>query len=209
MTPGLALKDGSLFGSVLLLGFISKNYDEICLKPYERGRVFEDFVERELLDRQVRVLRKNLDTPEGEFDFLCSKGGKVFLIEAKDYGPWFDDHYISSKTYLERMNAINDRLMKAPPRLQWVESNRDALGLSPYQRVNGIILTRFFEPHLRIPPKFNYMTIENLNRVFGKPSRLEIHEAKIKLRIKEEELSILEKEFLERRGKDYMRFGLR
>ena len=44
------ISDGTLFGSLLLLGFISKNYESICLKPYERGRFFEEYVEKELLD---------------------------------------------------------------------------------------------------------------------------------------------------------------
>lgn len=203
------IQDGSLFSSVLLLGFISKNYDVICLKPYERGRIFEDFVEQELVNRQVRILQKHFNTPNGEFDFLCSKNEKVFFIEAKDYGPWFDDHYISSKTYLERMNTLNDKLMKAPPRLQWVRLNCGMFGLSPYQRIKGIVLTKYFEPNLRIPPKFDYITIENMNRLFGKSKRLKIDETKIKFRIDEKEPSVLEKEFLEKREKEYLKYGLR
>lgn len=205
------IKDGSLFGSVLLLGFISKNYNDVCLKPYERGRAFEDFVEQELLNRKVKIIQKNFETPKGEIDFICSKNGKVFFIEAKDYGPWFDNHYISSKNYLERMNAINDKLKKAPPRLQWVEVNRNMIGLPSYWKINGIILTRFFEPHLTIPPKFDYVTIENLSRIFGKSRHPKIYETKMKLRIRigEKELLQLEKEFLEKQGKDYIKFGLR
>lgn len=109
------IKDGTLFGSLLLLGFISKNYASICLKPYERGPVFEDFVEKELVDRRVKILKRNYETPEGEVDFVCSKNDRVFFVEAKDYGPWFDDSYIGSKTYLKRVECISDRLDRAPP----------------------------------------------------------------------------------------------
>ena len=201
------VKDGSLFGSILLLGFISKNYNDICLKPYERGRAFENFVERELRARNVKILKKNLETPEGEIDFICDKRGKISFIEVKDYGPWFDENYISSRTYSERVNAINDRLKYALPRLQWVNSNRSLLGLTPYQKIKGIILTRFYEPHLKIPSSFNYISIDQINRVFGKPNYVEIHKARLKFKIKEEKLLELEKEF--KKTEDYKRFGLR
>ena len=177
------------------------------MKPYERGKAFENFVERELNARNVKILKKNYETPVGEIDFICDKNGKIFLIEAKDYGPWFDDNYISSRTYLERVNAINDKLKYAPPRLRWVSSNRNLFGLTQYQKLRGIILTRFFEPHLKIPSKFKYISIENLNQVFGKSKYIEIHKARIKFKIGEEKLSELEKEF--NKTEDYKKFGLR
>jgi hypothetical protein len=204
-----ATKNGTLFGSVMLLGFISKNYESICSKPYERGRVFEDFTEKELLDRHVAILKKNFETPEGEIDFICSKNEKTFFIEAKDYSPWFDDSYIGSKTYLERVEAISEKLEKAPPRLRWVESNRSTLGIPESQRIPGIVLTRFFEPHIKIPPKFHYVTIDELDKVFGKSIHHKIYESKITFRLGKEELLRLEKDLLEKKGRDYRDFELR
>ena len=128
-------KDGALFGSLLLLGFMSKNYDYICANHHERGRFFEDYVEKELLDRRVSILHRNLVIPNGEIDFLCSKNDRVFFIEAKDYSPWFDDSYIGSATYAKRITEISKKLEKTSGRLQWVESNRAALGLQPSQKI--------------------------------------------------------------------------
>lgn len=201
------IKDGSLFGSVLLLSFISKNYESICLKPYERGRVFEDLVEKELLDRQVALLKRNFETPEGEVDFVCSKKGKVFFIEAKDYSPWFDDSYISSKTYSERVNSINKKLQNTPPRLRWIESNQKALGISVVGKVKGIILTRFYEPHITIPPGFQHIPIDELDELFGESIYHKIYETSIKFRIGENELPMLKNEVS--RVTDLSRYGLR
>ena len=203
------IKDGTLFGSALLLGFISKNYESICLKPYERGPAFEDFVEKELLDRQVVILKRNFETPKGEVDFICSKNGKTYFIEAKDYSPWFDYSYIGSKTYNERVESINEKLENAPPRLQWIESNPRAIGLSAPQKLIGIILTRFSEPHIRIPAKFQYATIDDLDDVFGKSRYCKIYETCIKLRPGEEERLKLEKELLEKKVQDFTKYGLR
>jgi len=77
----------------------------------------------------------------------------------------------------------------------------------PYQRVRGIVLTRFHEPHLDVPPKFEHVAIEGLSQVFGKPNHFEIHKTKMRFRIGEEMLSKLEKEFALK--EEHKRFGLR
>jgi hypothetical protein len=192
-------QDGALFGSLLLLGFISKNYDYICAKPYERGRFFEDYVEKELLDRRVNVLKRNLVIPDGEIDFLCSKSGKVFLIEAKDYSPWFDDSYIGSTTYASRVAEISHKLDKVTDRLQWVESHRAELGLQPYQRITGYIITRFYEPHIQVPPRFTLITTRELGQVFGESCNKKIYETYLTLKIPNEATEkIMTRELLER-----------
>jgi Holliday junction resolvase-like predicted endonuclease len=111
-------QDGVLFGSLLLFGFISKNFDYVCSKPYERGRLFEDYLEKELVDRRVSIIKRNLIIPNGEIDFLCEKHGKLYFIEAKDYSPWFDESYIGSATYAKRVTEISRKLEKTTPRLQ-------------------------------------------------------------------------------------------
>lgn len=189
------IKNGALFGSVLLFGFMSKNYDSICLKPYERGRVFEDYVEKELLDRQVTILKRNFETPKGEVDFVCSKHDRIFFIEAKDYGPWFDDSYIGSNTYLERVKSISGRIEKAPPRLQWIESHPSEIGLSRPGKIHGLVLTRFFEPHLKIPLNFKHITIDELDETFGESRYHKIYASNFKFRLTEDERSKLEEEF--------------
>lgn len=203
------IKDGSLFGSVLLLGFIAKNYESVCSKPYERGRIFEDFVENELSDRQVNVLWKNLETPKGEIDFICSKHEKIFFIEAKDYSPWFDDHYVSSQTYNERIRIINEKLVKSTSRIQWADSNRSKLGLPLNQKIQGVILTRFIEPHITLPNKFSLVSIDNLDGVFGKSRHPEIHETNFKFKIGKEQIMNLEKKVLKEKDQEYLIFGLK
>jgi Holliday junction resolvase-like predicted endonuclease len=203
--------DGALLGSLLLLGFISKNFESICLKPYERGRLFEDYSEKELLDRQVTIVKKNLQIPDGEIDFICSKKGKAFLIEAKDYNPWFDDSYIGSETYNRRIETINEKLEKLPYRLQWIESHPQDAGLSTLQRIQGLILTRFSEPHLRIPARFQLVQIDDLDRIFGESIHKKIYETNIKfrMRIPEERRQEVEESLLKNAITDFNKYGLR
>ncbi len=201
------IRDGSLIGSILLLGFISKNYDQICSKPYERGRVFEDFVEKELIDRNIKIQHRNYETPEGEIDFICIKNKRIYLIEAKDYGPWFDDNYISSKTYNERIDKINNKIHNVLPRYQWVDSNRQILGLPPYDKLDGLILTRFREPHVQIPPMFEGISIEDLSVKFGKSKSEKFYLRKFKFT--DDQLSVMKKQILERNPHQYNRIKLR
>lgn len=205
------ISDGTLFGSLLLLGFISKNYDSICLKPYERGWVFEDYVEKELLDRGVTILKRNLQIPNGEIDFICSKNGRVFLIEAKDYSPWFDDSYIGSATYRRRVEAISEKLGKLPYRLQWAEANPRGVGSSTPQRIHGLILTRFSEPHITIPARFQLLTMDDLDTIFGESSQKKIHETNIKFRISvpEGQRETMLENAEKRAFDDYNKFGLK
>jgi hypothetical protein len=202
-------KDGALFGSVLLLGFISKNYEEIYSNPHQRGWLFEDFVEKELIERQAIIVKRNFETPKGEIDFICTKGERIFVIEAKDYGPWFDSDYISSRTYSERINAINERLTKAPPRLKWIELNRKPLGLSMSKKIQGLVITRLHEPHLKIPVGFEYVNVDELDLIFGKSKKAKSQVIKRKFRFGKESLLELEKELLNENEKAYMQFGLR
>lgn len=203
----LNTQDGALFGSLLLLGFMSKNYDYICAKPYERGRFFEDYVEKELLDRNVGILQKNLVIPDGEIDFLCSKNERVFFIEAKDYSPWFDDSYIGSATYANRIEEISQKLEKASGRLQWVESNRAVLGLKPSQRIFGYILTRFCEPHIRVPPRFTSVTTNELDTVFGESHNKKLYETALTIKIPSEAAEEMMKRRLLERGTEKSEFG--
>jgi hypothetical protein len=179
-------QDGALFGSLLLFGFMSKNYDQICAKPYERGRFFEDYVEKELLDRNVNILHKNLVIPNGEIDFLCSKNDRVFLIEAKDYNPWFDDSYIGSTTYARRIAEISKKLGKSSDRLKWAEQNKVSLGLKPSQPIKGYVLTRFYEPHIQLPSKFTLISTNELDTVFGQSKNKHIYETALTLKISNE-----------------------
>ena len=201
------IRDGSLFGSLLFLGFISKNYDQICMKPYERGRVFEDFVKKELIDRKVNILHRNYETPEGEIDFICRKNKRFFFIEAKDYGPWFDEHYVSSKTYNERINKINNKIDNVLARYQWVNSNREILGLPPYDKLEGLILTRFREPHIQIPTNFNGISIEDLSIKLGKSKSEKFFRRKFKFN--KDQLSKMNKQILDQKPDQNDRLKLR
>jgi Holliday junction resolvase-like predicted endonuclease len=191
------------------LGFISKNYEEIYSNPHQRGWLFEDFVEKELIERQAVIVKRNFETPKGEIDFICTKGERIFVIEAKDYGPWFDSDYISSRTYSERINAINERLTKAPPRLKWIELNRKPLGLSMSKKIQGLVITRLHEPHLKIPVGFEYVNVDELDLIFGKSKKAKSQVIKRKFRFGKESLLELEKELLNENEKAYMQFGLR
>ena len=94
-------------------------------------------MEKELTDRQVSILKRNLVIPDGEIDFGCEKRGKLYFIEAKDYSPWFDDSYIGSATYGSRVAEISQKLQNASTRLRWVESHMQDLGLQTNQSVFG------------------------------------------------------------------------
>lgn len=133
------------------------------------------------------------------------------MIEAKDYNPWFDDSYIGSETYNRRIETINEKLQKLPYRLQWVESHPQNAGLSTLQRIQGLILTRFSEPHLRIPTRFQLVQIDDLDRIFGESMHKKIHETNIKfrMRIPEERTQEVEESLLKNAITDSDKYGLR
>jgi Holliday junction resolvase-like predicted endonuclease len=164
-------------------------------------------VEKELLDRHVNIIKKNLVIPNGDIDFLCSKNNRVFFIEAKDYSPWFDESYIGSATYAKRVTEISQKLSKAPSRLQWVESNRDKLGLQQSQTILGVIITRFYEPHIQVPPKFVLITINELNEIFGESYNKKIYETALRIKIPDEATEEMMKRKLLEKSIEKSEFG--
>ena len=157
----------------------------------------------------MTILKKNLEIPNGEIDFICGKSGKTFLIEAKDYNPWFDDSYIGSYTYNKRIESISEKLEKLSYRIQWVESNPTVIGLSDNPHIHGLILTRFSEPHIRIPPKFQLVTIHELDTVFGESVYHKIYETNLKFRLSEEQIRITEEGLIEKARSGFNEYGLR
>lgn len=81
-----------------------------------------------------------------------------------------------------------------PPRLHWIEAHSSELGLSTPQEIHGVILTRFFEPHIRIPLKFQHITIDEMDRIFGKSEYNKIYETNLTFKLGKEERSRLERE---------------
>ena len=81
--------------------------------------VFESKVRTELSDREVTILRKDLETPFGDVDLICESKGKLFAIEAKDYKPWHDGWCVSSRVFEKRRKMLEARLSRLPLRISY------------------------------------------------------------------------------------------
>ena len=160
----LSVDDGSLWASLLMMGFIQSNLNEVATEFSERGWIFESKVRTELVDRGVTILRKNLETPFGDVDFICEKEGKLLAVEAKDYKPWYDGWYMSSAIFEKRSKMLRNKLSLLPQRVNWVNSNRRMLRLP--KKVEPLLISRYQELNIGV----ECLVFGDLDTVFG-PSK--------------------------------------
>ena len=163
----------TLFGSLLLWSFVGKNWNEVCATQWTKGQIFEDKVEKELYERDVTIIDKNIQlTPDDEIDFLCKYDSRYFMIEAKNYGPNWDYNFLSSNRYEERIIGLNSRIRLAPRRLDMIKSKRDRFGIPANAKIIGVIITSFIEPHIEVPEGFVCINVDRISRVFGKKLKI-------------------------------------
>ena len=163
----------TFFASLMMWTFVGKNWDDICSNRWQKGPVFESRVEQELNDRKVNVIDKNIQlSPNDEIDFLCEKDDKFFMIEAKNYGPNWDYNYLSTSKYEGRIEEMNSKIALAPRRLALIDSDREKFGIPHNAALQGIIVTSFIEPNMNVPTGFISLSIDKLNKVFGKKSTM-------------------------------------
>ncbi len=65
-------------------------------------------------------------------------------------------------------------------------NNRDKFGILPDAKLQGVIITSYIEPHISIPNGFINISIEKLNKVFDKPTKIPEWKKAPILRIPEE-----------------------
>jgi len=169
----LHIGNKTLFPSLLMWGFVSKNWEDICSNRWIRGRIFEDKLETELVNRGVKILHKNLSlSPDDEIDFVCEIDGRYYVIEAKNYGPNWDYNYLSTLSYKKRIEEMNSKISIAHRRLLLINDKRNNYGIPHGKKIYGIIITSYYEPNIIIPDGFIHITINQFNKIFGKEIEL-------------------------------------
>lgn len=153
--------------SALFLGFAAKNRLNILAKNNQVGRWFEDIIERELYERRVPIVFRNLQIPGGEIDFICFDSTSVYILEVKDYGPRGKDEYFSSANYEERNKNIEHYLDSFLNRISWISQNRSELELPKEAPIYGVYVSSCEEPHVKIPKGIISVPNRRLCSIFG------------------------------------------
>ena len=156
-----------MLANILLLGFAAKNKLHILAKNFEAGKWFEDIIEKELTDRSIPIVSRNLQIPNGEIDFLCFDSTCYYVIEAKDYGPRGKDEYFSSKEYKDRNKDLEDYLNKFKNRLSWIKNNPESLEIPKDTEILGVFVSSCEEPHIKLPQGIIAATNRRLCSIFG------------------------------------------
>jgi len=179
----ISIREGTFWGSVLLLTFIQKNYDEIVLNRYSKGWIFEEILRTELIDRSVNIPHKNFPTPYGDIDYICEKDGKAYAIEAKDYGPWYGEWYINSKKFESRKKILGRRINTFMKRLNWLNSHLENARIerSPIP----ISISSYKEDYIEIN-----LPIPELDKVFGPSKYPSFKESLPRFELKKDEFRV-------------------
>lgn len=169
----LHIGNKTFFPCLIMWTFVGKNWDDICSNRWTKGPIFEARVEQELCDRDVKMIDKNIRlTPDDEVDVLCEKDGMYYMIEAKNYGPNWEYNFLGSSTYEKRVEEMNFKISLAPRRLRLIDASRERFGIPAKAKLQGIIVTSFVEPHVRVPEGFRCLNVDKLSKVFGKKMTL-------------------------------------
>lgn len=144
------IDDGNhvLRGSSIMMAFASKNYDDIVADNETIGFYFEDIISKELEDRRIPIIARNINIPDGEIDAICFDSRFYYIMEAKDYGPRGRRGYFSSEEYKSRGKELASYLDKFNKRIEWVNDNKNTLGIPENAKIMGVYLTSFQEPHI-------------------------------------------------------------
>lgn len=185
------IDDGShaLRGSSIIMAFASKNYDDIIAGNEKLGFYFEDIISKELEDRRIPIIGRNIPIPNGEIDAICFDSRFYYVVEAKDYGPRGRQGYFSSEEYKSRGKDLISYLDKFEKRIKWVKDNKSVLGIPENANVVGIYLTSFKEPHISPPEEILVLNHRMLCGLFGGPPvdpLVKYHDIDLKVPIKEE-----------------------
>lgn len=156
-----------LLANILLLGFAAKNKLNILAKNNQVGNWFEDIIEKELLERRIPIVSRNLQIPGGEIDFICFNSTRFYVIEAKDYGPRGKDEYFSSKEYKDRNKDLEDYLNKFRNRISWIKKNASSLDIPKDALIYSVYVSSCEEPHVKIPTGIISTTNRRLCAIFG------------------------------------------
>ncbi len=156
-----------LLANILLLGFAAKNKLNILANNYQVGNWFEDIIEKELYERRIPIVSRNLKIPGGEIDFICFDSTRFYVIEAKDYGPRGVDEYFSSKEYKDRNKDLEDYINKFRNRISWIKKNATSLDIPKDALIYGVYVSSCEEPHVKIPTGLVSTTNRRLCGIFG------------------------------------------
>jgi hypothetical protein len=156
-----------LLANILLLGFAAKNKLNILAKNYQVGNWYEDIIEKELYERRIPIVSRNLQIPGGEIDFICFDSTRFYVIEAKDYGPRGADEYFSSKEYKDRNKDLEDYLKKFRSRISWIKKNASSLDIPKDALIYGVYVSSCEEPHVKLPTGIISTTNRRLCGIFG------------------------------------------
>ncbi|KKK42384.1 hypothetical protein LCGC14_0530950 [marine sediment metagenome] len=161
------LKDGSLMGSVLFFTTLSMYYEQLFSSKKERGTWFEDYIEYLINSSDCgRVILRNKTYGIGEIDFIAKISGELYLIEAKNYGPWHaregeNVYYIGSADFSRRLSKLQEFFNKLDDRLTYVNNNKIDFKIPEHINIEkGIIITSYEELFLKIPENFDLMSID-------------------------------------------------
>lgn len=159
----------SLIWSKIIIGFGLKYFNEICTTPKKTGMWFEQVIYDELIARKIPVSGRNIDLPNGlgDIDLLSFDAYWNYIIEVKEWGPRGKIGYFSSKDYNERIEELNNEVVKFKKRVDWAEKNRQELKLPDQTGIVGVFLTAFEEPDITIPDKMLKVTHNRLCGIFG------------------------------------------
>ncbi len=171
----LVFNGKSLWGSSILISiFISDRIRDISTSPKTKGWVFEDKLMVELIDRNCKIIAKDIDTPIGEIDLIVQKGTKVWVSELKDYNIWYDNWYASSKNFIKRQKVLKDFIKKFDGKVNWIRKNKDYFKLTS-EEIEGIVITSFNE-NLNFSNQINIINKIDIDEAFGKSKYKTFHE---------------------------------
>lgn len=159
----------SLIWSKIIFGFGLKYFIEICTNPRKTGMWFEQVIYDEFIARKIPVLGRNIDLPNGlgDIDLLSFDSYWNYVIEVKEWGPRGKIGYFSSKDYNERIEQLNNEVVKLEKRVDWAEKNRQELNIPDQTGIMGVFLTAFEEPNITIPDKIIKVTHNKLCGIIG------------------------------------------
>lgn len=159
----------ALRGSSIIMAFSSQNYDDIIADNEKLGFYFEDIISKELEDRRIPIIGRNIPIPDGEIDAICFDSIFYYIVEAKDYGPRGRQGYFSSEEYNSRNEELVSYLKKFEKRIKWIKDNKSAVEIPENAQIVGIYLTSFEEPHVIPPEDILVLNHRRLCGLFGGP----------------------------------------
>lgn len=168
--------DKSLWASCALIGLIAHRSGDVQTDPLRSGFSFEQRLRANLVDRGFTILAKDEITPVGEIDFICRKENVAYVIEAKDYGLWYQGWYASSRYFSSRRSSLESSFSRIPEKIRWLDSNRESYGLTSEHKIKATVITGFRE-NVDLPKEISAVTSSELDSLFGNSKYGTYHDA--------------------------------